>query len=95
LPLGAAVYLPAHAVDTPFGTGRTTGLSPSGSKVVLWHSLDWGRPGGAVVYLPTAITEVHDVLLEATVQAVLGECPTRKRGDPGWFVEAKSTHCFR
>jgi hypothetical protein len=70
-----------------FGTGRTSGLSPSGSKVV---ALDWGRPGGAAVYPPTASTEVHDELLEVTVQAVLGECPKRKRGGPGWFVEAKS-----
>jgi hypothetical protein len=54
-------------------------------------TLDWGRPGGAVVYLPTEDTEVHDELLEATVQAVLAECPKRKRGDPGWFVEAAST----
>jgi hypothetical protein len=29
-PLGAAVYLPAHAVDIPFGTGRATDLSPPG-----------------------------------------------------------------
>jgi hypothetical protein len=39
----------SQLVDTPFGKGHTTGLSHFGSKVV---TLDWGRTGGAVVYMP-------------------------------------------
>jgi hypothetical protein len=50
------------------------------------------------VGLPTASTEVHDVQLEATVQAVLGDWESVRRVSGGGGLAGlwrRSQHCFR